>query len=175
MGLIYAATNMLLWSKSPHSRFYIEQTDMCNIYHETSSNGNIFRVTGFCAGKSPVTGQFPSQRPVTRSFNVFFDLRLTKRLSNNRDAGDLRHHRTHYDVTVMHKVLEKHTGTLYIYQSTRVNITSNPLWRSQNVWLVFVIFIWKWVQRVVYITNIIKWETVFWKMYESYHVLLCMK
>ena len=54
----------------------------------TSSNGNMFRVTGFCvenspvtAGKSPVTGEFPSHRPVTRSFHVFFDLRLNKRLS----------------------------------------------------------------------------------------------
>ena len=33
-----------------------------------------------CAGNSPVNGEFPSQRPVTRSFDVFFDLRL-KRLS----------------------------------------------------------------------------------------------
>ena len=34
-----------------------------------------------CAGNSPVTGEFPSQRPVTPSFDVFFDLRLNKRLS----------------------------------------------------------------------------------------------
>ena len=34
-----------------------------------------------CAGNSPVTGEFPSQRPVTRSFDVFLDLRLNKRLS----------------------------------------------------------------------------------------------
>ena len=33
------------------------------------------------AGNSPVTGEFPSQRPVTRSYDVFFDLRLNKRLS----------------------------------------------------------------------------------------------
>ena len=33
------------------------------------------------AGNSPVTGKFPSQRPVTRSFDGFFDLRLNKRLS----------------------------------------------------------------------------------------------
>ena len=32
-------------------------------------------------GNSPVTGEFPSHRPVTRSFDVFFDLRLNKRLS----------------------------------------------------------------------------------------------
>ena len=52
-----------------------------------------------CARKPPVTGGFPSQRPVTRSFDVFFDLRLNKRL-NNLDAGDLSRHRAHYDVTV---------------------------------------------------------------------------
>ena len=47
----------------------------------TSSNGNIFRVTGHCAGNSPVPGEFPTQKPVTRIFDVFFDLRLNKRLS----------------------------------------------------------------------------------------------
>ena len=46
-----------------------------------TSNGNIFRVTGFCEGNSPVTGEFPSQRPVTHSFDVFFDLRLNRQLS----------------------------------------------------------------------------------------------
>ena len=35
-----------------------------------------------CAGNSPVTVEFPAQRPVTRSFEVSFDLRLNKRLSN---------------------------------------------------------------------------------------------
>ena len=34
-----------------------------------------------CAGNSPVSGEFPAQKPVTRSFGVFFDLRLNKRLS----------------------------------------------------------------------------------------------
>ena len=34
-----------------------------------------------CAGNSPVTGEFPSQRPVMRSFDIFFYLRLNKRLS----------------------------------------------------------------------------------------------
>ena len=43
-------------------------------------NGNIFRVTDHC-GESPATGEYPAQKPVTRSFDVFFDLRLNKRLS----------------------------------------------------------------------------------------------
>ena len=39
-----------------------------------------------CAGNSPVTGEFPSQRPVTRSFDAFFDLRLNKWL-NQQSRG----------------------------------------------------------------------------------------
>ena len=34
-----------------------------------------------CAGNSPVPGDFPTQRPVTRSFDVYFDLRPSKRFS----------------------------------------------------------------------------------------------
>ena len=34
-----------------------------------------------CAGNSPVNGEFPAQRPVTRSFDVFFDMCLNKQLS----------------------------------------------------------------------------------------------
>ena len=39
----------------------------------------------FCAGNTPVTGEFPSQRPVTWSFGVLFNLRLIKRL--NKQSG----------------------------------------------------------------------------------------
>ena len=47
----------------------------------TSSNGNIFRVIGTLCGEFTGPGEFPTQRPVTRSFDVFFDLRLNKRFS----------------------------------------------------------------------------------------------
>ena len=40
-----------------------------------------FVLVALCAGNSRVTGEFPSQRPVMRSFEVFFDLCLNKRLS----------------------------------------------------------------------------------------------
>ena len=33
-----------------------------------------------CEGNSPASGEFPAQRPVTRSFDVFFDMCLNKRL-----------------------------------------------------------------------------------------------
>ena len=47
----------------------------------TSSNGNIFRVTGPLCGEFTGRDEFPTQRPVTRSFDVLFDLCLNKRLS----------------------------------------------------------------------------------------------
>ena len=43
---------------------------------ETSS-----ALLAFCTGNSPVTGEFHAQKPVTRSFDVSFDLRLNKQLS----------------------------------------------------------------------------------------------
>ena len=51
------------------------------IFMMRSSNGDIFRVTGPLCGEFTGPGEFPTQRPVTRSFDVFFDLRLNKRLS----------------------------------------------------------------------------------------------
>ena len=40
-----------------------------------------FALVVFCEGNPPVTFWFPSQRPVSRSFEVFFDLRLNKRFN----------------------------------------------------------------------------------------------
>ena len=47
----------------------------------TQSNGSISAILAICTGNSPVTDEFPSQRPMTRSFDVFFDLRQNKQLS----------------------------------------------------------------------------------------------
>ena len=55
-----------------------------------------------CAGNSPVTSEFPAQKPVTRSFDVFFDLRLNNSWVNNREAGDLRRYYAHYVVIIMY-------------------------------------------------------------------------
>ena len=65
--------------------------------HDDFSHGNISSFTGPLCGECPVTGEFPSQR----SFDVFFDLRLNKRLCKQSRHRCLRCHRTHYDVTVV--------------------------------------------------------------------------
>ena len=55
-----------------------------------------------CAENSQVTGEFPSHRSVTRSFDVFFDLRLNKNdCVNSRHTSDLRYHCAHYEVNVI--------------------------------------------------------------------------
>ena len=56
----------------------------------TSSNGNIFRVTGPLCGEFTGPGKFPTQRPVTRSFDVFFIWVWINGWVNNHEAGDLR-------------------------------------------------------------------------------------
>ena len=55
----------------------------------------------FCAGNSPVTGEFLAQRPVTRSFDVVFDLCPKQQLANSGDGGDLRRNCSRCDVIVM--------------------------------------------------------------------------
>ena len=47
----------------------------------TSSNGNTFRVAGHLCEEFTCPDEFHAQRPVTRSFDVFFDLRPNKGLS----------------------------------------------------------------------------------------------
>ena len=56
----------------------------------TSSNGNIFRVTGH------VCGEFTGSRWIPRTKAGDAEL-----WCNNREAGDLRRYRPHYDVIVM--------------------------------------------------------------------------
>ena len=60
-----------------------------------------FALLFLCGGNSPVCGEFLAQRPLTRSFDVFLTTLSTNGWVNNREAGDLRRHRAHYDVIVM--------------------------------------------------------------------------
>ena len=72
------------------------------------------------AGNSPVSSEFPSQKSETRSFDVFFDLRLNKRLSK-QSRRRWRHH-THNHVNVMNtcfqnKVVCSQVSTIWIGNS----------------------------------------------------------
>ena len=63
----------------------------------TSTNGSILHVSGLCARNSPVTGEFPSQRPVTQRFDVLI-CAWTNDWVNTRDTGDFRRLRAYYDI-----------------------------------------------------------------------------
>ena len=67
----------------------------------TSSNRKIFHVIGPLWGESTGHRWIPLTKASDAELDVFFE-RLNKRL-NNRDAGDLRRHRAHYDVIVTDK------------------------------------------------------------------------
>ena len=93
----------------------------------TSSNGNILRVTGPLCGEFTSPGEIPAQRPVTRSFDVFLICARINDWVNNREAGDLRRHRGHYDVIVMffnHLAKCRHVaaGTLVQIGSSQVMV-----------------------------------------------------
>ena len=79
------ASNAELWY------FYVASLDIWWRYQmETFA-----ALLAICVGNSPVPGEFPTQRPVTGSFVVFFDLRLNKPLrcgAGSQVVGDFRHH-----------------------------------------------------------------------------------
>ena len=77
----------------------------------TSSNGNIFRVTGPLYGEFTGHRRIPLKRLVTRSLDVSFICAWINGWVKNCEAGDLRPHRARYDVTVM--MGESYTGTMH--------------------------------------------------------------
>ena len=60
-----------------------------------------FALLALYEGNSPITDELPSRRRVTWSFDVFFDLRLSRRLCKQSIRRDLRWYRADYDVNVM--------------------------------------------------------------------------
>ena len=58
-----------------------------------------------CEGNQPVTGGFPSQRPVVQSFMFSLIFAWTNGWPNNWDVSELRRHSAHYGINVMRWVL----------------------------------------------------------------------
>ena len=122
----------------------------------TSSNGNIFRVTGplcgeFTGHRSPVNSPHKGQR--SRALMVSLICAQINSWVNNRGAGDLRRHRAHYDAIVM--IQEPHWAQLlkfWIYFVYLCNITpTGVLSMKMNMWLDAINFLY----------NITPYRTVF--------------
>ena len=67
----------------------------------TSSNGNSFRITGPLCGESPVPVKSPHKGQWRGALMFSLICVWINGWVNNREAGDLRRHRGHYDVNVM--------------------------------------------------------------------------
>ena len=99
----------------------------------TSSNGNMFCITG------PLCGEFTGDRwiPSTKASDAVLVLSLiyawTNGWVNNRNAGDLRRHHAHYDITVIWRIwwqnrlvrLSQQLYNIIVYETLMKNIHHN--------------------------------------------------
>ena len=78
------ATNHKKWTTSSHHLLYTQSiTDQLKCAHISwwrHQMESFSALLAICAGNSPASGEIPTQRPVTRNFDVFFDLCLNKLL-----------------------------------------------------------------------------------------------
>ena len=100
----------------------------------TSSNRNIYHVMALCAGNSSVTGEFPPQNPVTRSFDDFFDLRLNKRWSEQSRRRWLETP-SHYGVSVMNDDQDKRSINVLLVLNILSYIPFLQIASENIVWL----------------------------------------
>ena len=80
-GSLESATNKVICSRTRKGFLAVWKPSQIMWVMMTSSNGTFSASLVLCERNPPVIGGFPPQRPVTLSFDVFFDLRLNKRLS----------------------------------------------------------------------------------------------
>ena len=98
---------------------WLSQCQWCNqdgywcMYMMTTPNGEKFVLLVLCDGNPLVTGGFPSQRPVTRSFDVFFYLHLNKRLSKQSGRRWFETPSRSLDDTLMTKSKQKTRANKY--------------------------------------------------------------
>ena len=109
-------------------------------------------------GEPPVTGGFPSQKPVTRSFGVFFDLRPNKRL--RKQSG--------------RRWYETPSRALWRYCNMAISSRNGILkWKFSSVRFFHPLFLWShWTHIWRYIGTIKLTDNAFrvvfmWKSYTS--------
>ena len=108
--LYFTVPNLLVWcfpSHVPEMRRYLPRIFcLCNYIrswwrHQMETFSALLVI---CAGNSLVSGELPAQRPPTQGFDFSFFVLIWVWINdweNNREAGDFRRYRAHYDVTVM--------------------------------------------------------------------------
>ena len=88
-GTLFIEKFEFLWFTNKLPNFFLARGEpallgwLMHLSMMTSSNGNIFRVTGPLWGESTGHRWIPPQSPVAHTFDPFFDVRLNKRLSKH--------------------------------------------------------------------------------------------
>ena len=103
----------------------------------TSSNGTS-AILVFRGGNSQVTDAFPSQRPVTRSFDVSLIWAWINGRVNNRGPVDLRRNCAHYDVTIMYITVGYKRQLDILYMSMAQSKTDVTLLLTHKSCLLFM-------------------------------------
>ena len=94
----------------------------------TSSNWNISALLVICAGNSPVNSM---HKGLWRGALMFSLICVwINAWVNNREAGDLRRHRAHYDVTIMW--WRNSYWCVFIYSSKPISFCKHPISESIN-------------------------------------------
>ena len=101
----------------------------------TSSNGNIFRVTGHLCREFTGYRSIPITKANVTEFSLIFA--WINGWVNNREAGDLRRHRAHYDVIVI-TVRHKQQFHTVLSSDFQCNSTDKSLISCHNYQNVFV-------------------------------------
>ena len=109
----------------------------------TSSNGNIFCITGPLWGESTASVDYPKKWHWCAALMFSLIFVWTSDWANNPDAGDLRHHLADNDITVMlplkfanllAKVIKIETNQCVLYSFTLDNII--------RIMLIFIALLW---------------------------------
>ena len=113
INLILSTTSQPLYKMVQHRRHQMETFSV---------------LLALCQGNPPVIGGFPSQRPVTRSFDIFFDMHLNKRLS--KQSGR-RWFETPYCLLWRRcKAISTSTSTVYWCIASKLKAARNLYWMS---------------------------------------------
>ena len=115
----------------------------------TSSNGSIFRVT------CPLCGEFtgdPSQRPVTRSFDVFFDLHLNKRL-RKQSWG------CWFEMPL--RRLWRHCNVIVKFSYDKMTVADAPIYLLIRIAVNQSNFVWFKIRTFILTLSFLSWELTF--------------
>ena len=131
---IYGTNKTEIWIRiiSIHQRKFIWKCILPKIaaIMMTSSNGNIFRVTGPLCGNSPVPVNSPHKGQWRGALMFTLICVWINGWVNNREAGDLRRYRGHYDVIVM--ILSRERWVKKGNTRNAKPCNTVPAWRSSQ-------------------------------------------